>query len=91
VGHAFLDPIPLEAVSHVFRLTIVVHPGYQSQGIGNALMTELIDWAMQTPRVRKIELLVRATNQRAIRLYSNSVFSKKVASKIVYACPMAVS
>jgi ribosomal protein S18 acetylase RimI-like enzyme len=74
VGHAFLDPMPLEAVSHVFRLTIVVHPGYQSQGIGNALMSELMDWAKQTPRVRKIELLVRATNQRAIRLYSKFGF-----------------
>jgi len=26
VGHALLDPMPLEALSHVFRLTIVVHP-----------------------------------------------------------------
>ena len=44
VGHALLDPMSLEALSHVFRLTIVVHVG-------------------------KIELLVRATNERAIRLY----------------------
>ena len=25
VGHAFLEPMPLEAIAHVFRLTIVVH------------------------------------------------------------------
>jgi ribosomal protein S18 acetylase RimI-like enzyme len=74
MGHAFLDPMPLQAISHVFRLTIVVHPGYESQGIGNALMKKLMDWATQTPRVRKIELLVRATNQRAIRLYSKLGF-----------------
>jgi ribosomal protein S18 acetylase RimI-like enzyme len=74
VGHVFLDPMPLQAISHVFRLTIVVHPGYQSQGIGNALMSELMDWAKQTPRVRKIELLVRATNEKAIRLYSKFGF-----------------
>jgi ribosomal protein S18 acetylase RimI-like enzyme len=74
MGHAFLDPMPLQAISHVFRLTIVVHPGYESQGIGNALMKNLMDWATQTPRVRKIELLVRATNQRAIRLYSKLGF-----------------
>jgi N-acetylglutamate synthase-like GNAT family acetyltransferase len=34
VGHALLDPMPLEALSHVFRLTIVVHPGFRSQGVG---------------------------------------------------------
>jgi RimJ/RimL family protein N-acetyltransferase len=69
VGHALLDPMPLEALSHVFRLTIVVHPGFLGQGIGTSLMRDLMDWAEQTPRVEKIELLVRATNERAIRLY----------------------
>jgi GNAT superfamily N-acetyltransferase len=53
VGHAFLGPMPLQAISHVFRLTIVVHPGYESQGIGNALMKELMDWAKQTPLCKK--------------------------------------
>jgi RimJ/RimL family protein N-acetyltransferase len=33
-----------------------------------------MDWANQTPHVKKIELLVRATNQRAIRLYSKLGF-----------------
>jgi len=69
VGHALLDPMPLEALSHVFRLTIVVHPGFRHQGVGEALMRDLMVWAKQTPRVGKIELLVRATNERAIRLY----------------------
>jgi len=64
-----LDPMPLEALSHVFRLTIVVHPGFRHQGVGEALMRDLMVWAKQTPRVGKIELLVRATNERAIRLY----------------------
>lgn len=74
VGHAFLDPMPLAAISHVFRLTIVVHPGFQSQGIGEALMRNLMDWATRTPQVGKIELLVRATNERAMRLYTKLGF-----------------
>jgi RimJ/RimL family protein N-acetyltransferase len=74
IGHALLDPMPLEAISHVFRLTIVVHPGYLGVGIGAALMRDLLAWAEQTPRVGKIELLVRATNARAIRLYSKLGF-----------------
>ena len=42
--------------------------------VGEALMRELIDWAKRTPRVRKIELLMRATNQGAVRLYSKFGF-----------------
>ena len=74
VGHAFLDPMGLEAISHVFRLSIVVHHGYSNQGIGTALMAALIDWAKRNPDVGKIELLVRATNKRAIHLYSKFGF-----------------
>jgi ribosomal protein S18 acetylase RimI-like enzyme len=59
--------------------------------VGEALMRELIDWAKRTPRVRKIELLVRATNQGAVRLYSKFGFFEEVVSKIVYVCPMANS
>jgi RimJ/RimL family protein N-acetyltransferase len=74
VGHALLDPMPLEAISHVFRLTIVVHPGFLGQGIGISLMRDLMEWANQSPPVKKIELLVRATNARAIHLYSKLGF-----------------
>jgi RimJ/RimL family protein N-acetyltransferase len=74
VGHALLDPMPLEAISHVFRLTIVVHPDYLGKGIGAALMQDLMNWAEQTPRLGKIELLVRATNERAIHLYTKLGF-----------------
>jgi RimJ/RimL family protein N-acetyltransferase len=68
-GHALLDPMRLEALAHVFRLTIVVHPGFQNRGVGEALMRDLMNWARQAPQLQKIELLVRATNERAIRLY----------------------
>ena len=74
VGHALLDPMGLQAIAHVFRLTVVVHPGRLGSGIGAALMRDLLDWAERTPRVGKIELLVRATNARAIRLYSKLGF-----------------
>lgn len=74
VGHALLDPMPLEAIAHVVRLTIVVHPGFLGQGIGAMLMHDLLDWAQLTANVQKIELLVRATNARAIHLYSKLGF-----------------
>ena len=69
VGHAVLEPMSLERVAHVVRLTIVVHPGFDRRGIGAALMKDLVDWATANPAVDKIELLVRASNDGAIALY----------------------
>ena len=69
VGHAVLEPMSLKRLSHVQRLTIVVHPGFERQGVGCALMKDLVDWATANPAVGKIELLVRASNEAAISLY----------------------
>jgi ribosomal protein S18 acetylase RimI-like enzyme len=75
VGHAFLEPIsPLAATSHVVRVTIAVHEGHQSQGVGRALMEELLRWARSNPRVDKVELQVRSSNERAIALYRSLGF-----------------
>jgi RimJ/RimL family protein N-acetyltransferase len=77
VGHALLDPMPLVNNAHIFRLTIVVHPGHTGRGIGRLLMTDLMRWAEHDERVEKIELLVRATNERAIRLYRRFGFAEE--------------
>ena len=74
VGHAVLEPMSLERLAHVFRLTIVVHPGQLRGGVGTALMKDLIDWATANPAVGKIELLVRAINSGAIDLYRKFEF-----------------
>ncbi len=75
VGHAMLDPMGLKAIEHVVRLTIAVHPGYEEKGIGEQLLTHLIDWAKSNPAVKKIELNVRSCNTRAIRLYQKLGFN----------------
>jgi RimJ/RimL family protein N-acetyltransferase len=69
VGHAMLDPMRLAANRHVFHLTIVVHPGHTGASIGTALMNDVLGWARGHAPLEKIELLVRATNARAIALY----------------------
>jgi putative acetyltransferase len=70
VGHAFLEPLgTLAAISHVFQLTIVVHPGHVGHGIGTSLLEGLLGWAQRDPRVKRVELRVRVTNERAIALY----------------------
>lgn len=74
VGHAFLDPMGLEAIRHVVRLTIAVHPGHEEKGIGELMMNHLLEWAKSEPTVEKIELYVRSSNLRAIRLYQKLGF-----------------
>lgn len=77
VGHANLVPMALASTRHIVRLTIVVHPGNEGQGVGKQLMTSLIDWARLAPAVRKIELNVRSTNTRAIGLYRSLGFEEE--------------
>ncbi len=74
LGHAFLEPLPLAVTAHVVRLTIAVHEGHQGQGVGRALMDELLRWARSSPRVEKVELQVRSTNERAVGLYRSLGF-----------------
>ncbi len=73
-GHAFLDPMEMTANAHVFRLTVVVHPGHRGRGVGRMLLHDLQTWAASDLRVQKVELLVRATNERAVRLYRDLGF-----------------
>lgn len=74
VGHAFLEALSLAVTSHVVRLTIAVHEGHQGQGVGRALMNELLRWARSNPRVEKVELQVRSSNDRALALYRSLGF-----------------
>jgi len=69
VGHGLLQAHKLAVTAHVVELSLVVHEGHQGGGIGKLLMHALIDWARSSPRVEKIELRVRSSNDRAIALY----------------------
>src|SRR5258706_15706756 len=44
-GHAFLEPMSFEALQHVYRLTIMVHPVRTVRGMGTAVLTPLQGWA----------------------------------------------
>lgn len=69
VGHALVERMPLIALRHVVRLTVVVHPGHTGRGVGTGLIQHLQRWASAEPGVEKIELLVRSTNTGAVKLY----------------------
>ena len=74
VGHAHLEALALAVTAHVVRLTIAVQEGHQGRGVGRALMNELLRWAREAPQVEKVELQVRASNDRAIALYRSLGF-----------------
>jgi RimJ/RimL family protein N-acetyltransferase len=77
LGHALLEPMALLAIQHVYRLTIVVHPGQTGRGTGTALLQHIQRWATSRPDLHKIELNVRAVNADAIRLYTRLGFQEE--------------
>lgn len=60
--------------SHVRTLAIALASQGQGRGIGNMLMTRLLDWADNWSGVLRIELLVQVDNERAIALYQRLGF-----------------
>lgn len=76
VGLAGLHPVgPQVRRRHVMGLGITVAKAAQGQGVGNALMTALLDYADNWAQVLRIELTVFHDNQRAIRLYERHGFA----------------
>ena len=71
VGHACLLQMSMLALRHIYRLTTVVHPGNTGRGIGRTLLGGLHLWARSNSGCKKIELLVRASNERAVHLYGS--------------------
>jgi putative acetyltransferase len=62
-----------DLVNHVALLSVGVHPDHQGLGLGRWVMRGLLDWAAQVD-IKRIELYVRADNDRAINLYQSLGF-----------------
>lgn len=77
IGHAFLEPFPLKALSHVADLNIAVNLGWQGRGIGKKLLEQIIEWAKHSFTIEKIQLNVRASNNAAICLYKKMGFQEE--------------
>ncbi len=65
---------------HVGEFGISVRRPYWSLGIGNAMITYLIDWAKNTNIVRKVNLKARSDNANAIALYKKHGFKEEGVS-----------
>jgi putative acetyltransferase len=62
--------------SHVLGdLTIAIHPDVQGRGIGRQLVEGLLAVVVhQRPEIRRVELIARESNRKAIDLYRNLGF-----------------
>ena len=75
VGLAGLHPVgPSVRRRHAMGMGITVAKASQGQGVGQALMAGLLDYADNWAQVLRIELTVYHDNARAIRLYERHGF-----------------
>ena len=61
-------------VRHSGELGTSVRKQYWGLGIGSLMLDTLLDWALATRIVKKINLHVRTDNQRALALYKRKGF-----------------
>jgi len=71
IGLLTLEGAPLLRLHDVARLNMAVTPAYHGKGIGKDLVQFAMERADQSGQIRKIELLVRANNEHALRLFKN--------------------
>jgi len=64
-------------IRHSGELAMSVRRQYWGQGIGSLMLDTLIGWARATRIITKINLRVRADNERAIRLYERKGFARE--------------
>jgi putative acetyltransferase len=75
VGLAGLHPVgPSVRRRHAMGLGITVAKASQGQGVGQALMAALLDYADNWAQILRIELTVYHDNVRAVRLYERHGF-----------------
>jgi ribosomal protein S18 acetylase RimI-like enzyme len=72
---------PKKKISHTGELGISVHPDFQRQGIGRALMETLLAWTRDNKQIEKVFLNVMETNNSAIALYKSLGFMDECRQK----------
>ncbi len=80
IGEADVRRMSPTRIRHVAHMGLSVHPQFQRQGVGKALMQAVLDWCVRGPRadfgaVHRLDLNVLADNHRAIALYESLGFT----------------
>ncbi len=99
VGEIHVYSAGLQIFAHVLGdLTVAIAASAQGRGLGRQLFAELLNRVQaQFPHVRRVELLVRESNARAINLYEQLGFRREgrlegrvaVGSRLEADIPMA--
>jgi L-phenylalanine/L-methionine N-acetyltransferase len=74
LGNGGLTPVQIVRRRHVMGVGLAVARDAQGQGVGNALLRALIDWADRWANVLRLELTVFTDNAAAIALYRKHGF-----------------
>lgn len=75
-GYACLSPYrPYEAYRGTAELSVYVSPDFRRQGIGEALMRELLGKARRFGKLHSIISVITASNESSIRLHEKLGFS----------------
>lgn len=77
VGIGTIDSSPKARFRHVGILGIVMLQSHAGIGIGHKLMQALIDWCKENDQTKKITLVTREDNERAITLYEKFGFHEE--------------
>lgn len=73
VGEVDIQRMGPPFLRHAVHLGVEVHPDHQRRGLGRALMDGALAWC-RANAVHRVELYVRADNERAIPLYRSMGF-----------------
>lgn len=73
IGEVDITVKDMARIKHVGQLTIGVLPEFQGQGVGTFLMIEALKWG-KAQGLKRIELFVFKSNQKAIKLYEKFGF-----------------
>ncbi len=65
------------AIKHRASVGITIAQAWRGQGIGRALMRQVIKWAKETEGITRLELEVLARNEVAVHLYERLGFERE--------------
>lgn len=65
-----------ESLSHLLsNLTFLIHPAHQGKGVGKALFSYFMEYVKESmPEIIRVELFVRKSNEKAVKLYESCGF-----------------
>jgi putative acetyltransferase len=75
VGNAGVHPLPQVRRRHAAGIGMAVARHAQGQGVGNALMAAIVDWADHWAQLLRLELTVYTDNDAALALYRKFGFA----------------